>query len=101
MTLYAFYLTVHSYAVSSTSTANHFSGGVAETFFIEKPNQHLEKFQLEDAIGLTFDFRARILEYVSDCPGLKEKMQSKELKQKDLEQIVSIYNQWWQEQGLK
>ncbi len=41
----------------------------------------------------TFGWKKDMLEYFSDCPALRERIESKDLRRKEIEAIVLFYNQ--------
>lgn len=58
---------------------------VAENFVFQKGNGPLKKPR-------SLGWKKDMLEYFSDCPELRERIESKDLRKKEIEEIVAYYN---------
>lgn len=50
------------------------------------------KAEVFNQVSLSKSFRKRAMEYFSDCPSLRAKLDNKEFKKEDLQAIVKYYN---------
>ena len=51
-----------------------------------------EKPEVFNQVSLTKSFKNRASTYFKDCPSLQTRIENKELKKEDLEEIVNFYN---------
>lgn len=72
-----------------TGGTGGFSGGttyIAENLIFQKGNGPLKQPK-------TLGWKKDMLDYFSDCPGLRERIDNKDLRRKEIEAIVIYYNQ--------
>lgn len=87
------------YALSATSyTANggNYSNGGSfkdsKTYYVKKKDEKTAQFYTGFSYIPKISFKKFIETYFNDCPQIQEKVENKEFKKKDLEEIVSFYN---------
>lgn len=85
--LFKYYHTDHS-PIAYDASSNVISGMypfVVERYFLQKGDDQIT------APGF-IHFRNQMKTYLKDCPGLSQKIESREFRKRDMEKIVSYYN---------
>jgi hypothetical protein len=86
--LYRYYYTQSNPGMYNGAGGGYYPGGTytVDNLLFQKGNGPLKKPR-------SLGWKKDMLEYFSDCPALRERIESKDLRRKEIEAIVTYYNQ--------